>query len=89
MDKLLAKIPLWFPHDKCLHFIGGLLTFAMLVFFVPPKIALIIVVLVGILKEWLYDARRPTTHTVDSLDAVATTLGGCAGWMLILLNAHR
>lgn len=88
MNNFLAKIPLWLPHDKCMHFIGGLILFMLCIPFVHPWHALIIVTVIGVAKEG-YDSRHNDIHTPDSLDAVATAMGGCSGWAVILLNSVR
>lgn len=82
MEKMFSK---YLPLDKSWHFIAGVLiyTFLTLLGFItfwlfgfsitkPYKIGA--VVLVGFLKEWVWD--RWKGGTVSEWDAIYTTLGG-------------
>ena len=72
------------PADKANHFIYGLVLFAALAFPINPIFALASVILVGVLKE-IYD-KVTGTGTPDMLDAVATSLGGLAGYICTLVK---
>ena len=67
------------PQDKANHFIYGLGLFIALAFAHDPIFALALVVAVGIVKE-VYD-KVTGTGTPDVWDAVATSLGGLAGYI--------
>jgi hypothetical protein len=84
MEKFLAKIPMWFPHDKCLHFISGAFGFTTYLYTAKllglhglkfQILSLCVVAFLALLKEFAYDAHRLDKHSVDIWDAVATTAG--------------
>lgn len=77
----LAKI----PHDKALHFIGGVLLFSFSLPLVGPKYALALVAVIGTLKE-VYDFIYKEIHTPDVWDALVTIFGGAAGFSCTLWN---
>ena len=89
IEKLLTKIPLWLPHDKCLHAIGGALLFAFFLLISSADIAFCFVVAIGVIKEIAYDAMRPDTHTADVRDALATASGAILGYVIILIHSYR
>lgn len=64
-------------HDKCLHFIGGVLLFAVFhLVSVPVGLAVVTVAAIG--KE-IYDWFNKDKHTPDLMDAVWTIAGGVVG----------
>ena len=65
------------PHDKALHFIGGVLIFAV-GHFVTVTVALMLVVIAALGKE-IYDWFHQDKHTPEVMDAVYTMAGGVAG----------
>lgn len=66
------------PHDKALHFIAGVLIFAVAHFGgIWVGVAAVTVAAVG--KE-IYDWFHRDKHTPDIWDAVATVLGGVVGF---------
>jgi hypothetical protein len=71
------------PADKANHFIYGIVLFILLVFALSPLAALVAVTVTGIVKE-VYD-KVTGTGTPDYLDAVATALGGLAGYICTLV----
>tara|TARA_R110002096_G_scaffold163951_3_gene331548 strand:+ start:298 stop:546 length:249 start_codon:yes stop_codon:yes gene_type:complete len=71
------------PKDKQGHFIiGGGLSLASGWYSV--YLAIFLVALFGIGKE-VYDYKHPKKHTAEVLDAVATFLGGIAGYLPYLI----
>lgn len=68
----LTKLKSWRHWDKLLHAVAGLIIylFAHLWFYSEP--ALLVVVIVALVKELVYDAERPDRHTKDGWDVVAT-----------------
>lgn len=81
IDKLFHKINN-LPHDKLLHFVGGLFIFAAFAWSsVLVACALVIVAAVG--KE-VYDYRNRHKHTPDVIDALATIAGGGVGLFIKL-----
>lgn len=67
------------PHDKALHFIAGVLIFAVAHFGgIWVGMAAVTVAAVG--KE-IYDWFHRDKHTPDVWDAVATMLGGLTGFI--------
>ena len=83
--------------DKQQHFLGGFCIaivvaavagFAGLWTVLAAVFGLIAATAVGVWKEFIYDAARPATHTVDVKDLVATVAGGVGGFAAFLfLNA--
>jgi hypothetical protein len=67
------------PHDKALHFIVGVLIYAA-AHFVSPVVGMIAVTVAAVGKE-VYDYMNRDKHTPDLWDAVATLLGGAAGFV--------
>jgi hypothetical protein len=67
------------PHDKALHFIVGVLIYAA-AHFVSPVVGMIAVTVAAVGKE-VYDYANRDKHTPDLWDAVATVLGGAAGFV--------
>jgi hypothetical protein len=72
--------------DKQQHFLGGFCIaivvadaagFAGLA--LPAVMGMFAATAVGAWKEWIYDAARIDTHTVDKYDFLATVAGGIAG----------
>ena len=74
---LEQRIAQAFPHDKCLHFIAGLLVFAVAHFWLGFY-ALYIVITVACAKE-VYDARHKGDQSNN--DILATISGGIAGYV--------
>lgn len=82
------------PLDKQAHALGGaVITLATSMALLPVlglwtalACALLAAMVIGALKE-LYDYHYPLTHTCDFYDWLATTLGGLAGclWVLVPL----
>lgn len=66
-------------HDKALHFIAGVLVFAV-GHFVSVLIGLGLVMLAAIGKE-VYDYANRDKHTPDIWDAVYTLAGGAVGFV--------
>lgn len=64
-------------HDKALHFIGGVVIFAV-GHFASVLAALILVVVAAVGKE-VYDWFNQDTHTPDPMDALYTIGGGAVG----------
>ena len=71
------------PADKANHAVYGTVLFITLAFVSTPLTALGIVITVGIVKE-VYD-KVTATGTPDVWDAVATGLGGLAGYICTTL----
>ena len=67
------------PADKTLHFIAGVILFAVFLPFTGPTYALALAVIAGFLKE-LYDALNKENHTPDIWDALVTSAGGALGF---------
>lgn len=67
------------PHDKALHFIVGVLIYAA-AHFVSPVVGMAAVAVAAVGKE-VYDYANRDKHTPDVWDAVATVLGGAAGFV--------
>ena len=67
------------PHDKALHFIVGVLIYAA-AHFTSPVVGMIAVAVAAVGKE-VYDYMNRDKHTPDLWDAVATVLGGAAGFV--------
>ncbi len=67
------------PHDKALHVIAGVLAYAVF-HFVSPVVGMIAVTVAAVGKE-VYDYANRDKHTPDLWDAVATVLGGAAGFV--------
>lgn len=70
---------IFLPYDKALHFIVGVLIYAA-AHFVSPIIGMIAVAVAAVGKE-VYDYMNRDKHTPDLWDAVATVLGGAAGFV--------
>lgn len=89
MERLLSMLGK-IPADKQGHALMGAIIFALanvvLLLFIPPTLvppqALLIVAAAGALKE-TYDAYHPDKHTCDFWDFVATTVGGCIGYIAV------
>ena len=73
----LPPITLPLTLDKCLHFIVGVLIYAV-AHFVSPIIGLMAVLAAAVGKE-VYDHFHKDTHTDDIWDAAATIAGGVVG----------
>ncbi len=71
------------PADKANHALWGMGLFIILAFARDPMFALALVLVVGIVKE-VYD-KVTATGTPDVWDAVATGLGGLAGYICTTL----
>jgi len=80
--------------DKAQHRLAGfciaiviadLLTLVGLASFLAGIIGLLAAVAAGAVKEWVYDAKRTDTHTVDSLDFWATVQCGTLGAIVFLV----
>ena len=67
------------PADKANHALWGLALFIVLAFAVNPFLSVLIVISAGVVKE-LYD-KVTSSGTPDYLDAVATGMGGVAGFI--------
>ncbi len=85
LNNLTAKvyIPCGVPADKQSHFIYGALTY-IAAYFVIGYWAVLLVSAIGVAKE-VYDHFHPDKHTCDFFDWLATTLGGVAGLVLLVL----
>ena len=70
--------------DKLYHFIGGLAIYIGLSFILESCICLLLVLLVGVLKELIYDLWLKK-GTPEVLDAVATALGGAVIMLIDLI----
>jgi hypothetical protein len=81
MERILALLII--PADKALHFIYGMVIFAVAHFLLRPEYAAAIVVVVMVAKE-IYDAQHPDKHTADPWDAVAGAVGAGLGWLCTL-----
>lgn len=75
--RILTIIPS-IPHDKQGHFIAGVLCY-LPVHLIGPIAGLMAVVVMAVGKE-VYDYLHRDKHTVDPWDALATILGGAAGF---------
>lgn len=64
-------------HDKCLHFMVGVVLFAAF-HFVSVPVGLAVVAVAAIGKE-IYDWFNKDKHTPDIMDAVWTIAGGVIG----------
>jgi hypothetical protein len=92
MEKLLSMLAK-IPADKQGHALIGALIFVLasfvLLLFLPmplvPPQALLIVVVIGALKE-IYDAYHPDMHTCDVWDWVATVAGGMLVYIAVQLH---
>jgi predicted PurR-regulated permease PerM len=73
MMRLLLKL----PHDKALHFIVGVLIYAI-AHFISPVVGMAAVVVAAVGKE-VYDWFHRDRHTPDVWDAVVTVIGGVVG----------
>jgi hypothetical protein len=71
--KLLLKL----PYDKALHFIAGVLIYAV-AHFISPVVGMVAVTIAAVGKE-VYDWFHRDRHTPDAWDAVATIAGGVVG----------
>lgn len=65
------------PHDKALHFIVGVLIYAV-AHFISPVVGMVAVTIAAVGKE-VYDYANRDRHTPDVWDAVVTVIGGVAG----------
>jgi hypothetical protein len=68
---------IFLPYDKALHFIVGVLIYAV-AHFISPVVGIIAVIVAAVGKE-VYDYANRDKHTPDVWDAVATLAGGFAG----------
>jgi hypothetical protein len=75
----LINVLLKLPHDKALHFIAGVLIYAV-AHFIHPAVGMVAVTVAAVGKE-VYDWFRRDRHTPDLWDAVATMAGGVAGFI--------
>jgi len=72
--------------DKQAHFLSGaVIVFALYTAGFGPLVYMSVCLLAGALKE-IYDHRHKDIHTPDVWDAFATTLGGLAAQVWILLS---
>jgi hypothetical protein len=67
------------PQDKLAHFAAGVLIYAI-AHFISPVVGMIAVTVAAVGKE-VYDYMNRNKHTPDLWDAVATLLGGAAGFV--------
>jgi len=67
------------PHDKALHFIVGVLLYAV-GHFVSVPVGLFLAFAGGFGKE-VYDLMNTDRHTPELDDAVYTLAGGITGWI--------
>lgn len=72
------------PKDKLLHFIAGAAIVYLCSVFLSLSISLLICVIIGFAKEYIYDIRYPNKHTVDLYDALVTVLGGVVVFVLLI-----
>jgi hypothetical protein len=63
------------PTDKLLYILGSAFLVYTFGLWINPLYVLAAVIALGVLKEWVWDAKHPETHTVDPWDFAA----GCAG----------
>ena len=70
------------PTDKSLHFIVGVLIYAV-GHFAGHTIGFALVVVAGIGKE-IYDYAHRDKHNPEFMDALVTILGGVAGYICAL-----
>ena len=66
--------------DKALHFSAGYIIATIL-----PVQGLTLSLIAGALKEY-YDSKHPTSHTVDSMDMLATWAGGSLGFIALIIK---
>lgn len=82
---LIRLFEKWFPTDKSWHFITGVLIYTVLTvislitnllwgFTITKPYKILIVVIFGFGKEWIWD--RYKGGTVDERDALYTIIGG-------------
>jgi len=83
MESILRKIA-GVPKDKLLHFTAGMLLFLLANIFFTSAYSLLVVFLIGLLKE-AYD-RFHTLHSVEFKDFLATSLGALVVYVLINLK---
>jgi len=77
--RILAK-------DKLQHFVAGAVIAAVL-YPLMNHFALLVVLVVGFLKEYVVDVVFPW-GTPDFWDAIATVLGGLAVGLAVVLSGH-
>jgi predicted membrane protein len=78
IERTLSKLNS-IPADKALHFIAGVILFAVAVPFIGPQYAFALAVIAGFVKE-LYDSLNKDNHTPDIWDALVTSAGGALGF---------
>jgi hypothetical protein len=86
MEKLFNKLNN-IPHDKALHFIGGILLF-IVGNLLNSILGLMLVFTFAISKE-IYDYLHKDNHTPDFFDALATCLGGLVGFFCAATTIYR
>ena len=79
-------IPNLFAKDKLQHFVAGAVIAAVLYPFIGHY-ALLIVVVIGLIKEYVFDVISPS-HDPDIWDAIATALGALLVSLIVLLSGN-
>ena len=82
MDFILTFIK---QSDKQMHMLGCYALTLTLALFTLPLYAAAIAFAIGFAKE-LYDYRHPLTHTADSADLLADTIGITAALLPLLIT---
>lgn len=80
--ELMLRLMVSVPHDKVLHYLCGLLIYAIGARLLDWWWAGGIVLLVSIIKEW-YDSRHG--GTVDGYDIVAAMVGAITMFLIYLI----
>ena len=71
------------PQDKLLHIFGSAFLVYTFGLWINPLYVLAAVIALGVLKEWVWDAKHPDTHTVDVWDFVAGLGGAVFAYLMI------
>ena len=79
-------IPNLLAKDKLQHFFAGVIIAAVLYPFIGHY-ALLTAIVIGLLKEYVFDVLFPW-GTPDIWDAIATTFGGLAVSLIVLVVRH-
>lgn len=75
------------PADKLLYILGSAFLVYTFGLWINPLYVLAAVIALGVLKEWVWDATHPATHTVDPWDFIAG-LGGAGFAALMIRFSH-
>lgn len=88
------QIPM-IPVDKANHAVYGGVIFAVSYTVLAVNavalavhLAMVSVVVIALVKEYVYDKRHPDTATTDPKDALATVLGATPMWGALMVAAR-